>query len=73
MDVDAIAKDACDYLFRRGEHSAAEVEFHPREYLAERINEAVRAERERCCQIVYGQCGSDNVAERTVRAIRKSA
>ena len=30
----------------------------------------VLQERDRCCQIVYGQCGSDNVAERTVRAIR---
>lgn len=30
----------------------------------------VMLERERCCQIVYGQCSSDNVAERTVRAIR---
>jgi hypothetical protein len=31
---------------------------------------AVAAERERCCSIVYGQCGSDNVAQRTVDAIR---
>ena len=31
----------------------------------------VRAdEREACCAIVYGQCGSDNVAQRTVDAIR---
>lgn len=28
-------------------------------------------ERERCCAIVFGQCGSDNVAQRTVDAIRK--
>ena len=28
-------------------------------------------ERDRCCSIIYGQCGSDNVAERTVREIRK--
>ncbi|CAB5151041.1 hypothetical protein UFOVP148_20 [uncultured Caudovirales phage] len=27
-------------------------------------------EQARCCSIVYGQCESDNVAERTVRAIR---
>lgn len=27
-------------------------------------------ERDRCCSIIYGQCGSDNVAERTVQAIR---
>lgn len=28
------------------------------------------AEREACCSIVYGQCGSDNVAQRTVDAIQ---
>ena len=28
------------------------------------------AEREACCEIVYGQCESDNVAQRTVDAIR---
>ena len=28
------------------------------------------AEREACCSIVYGQCGSDNVAQRTVDAIK---
>ena len=28
------------------------------------------AEREACCKIVYGQCESDNVAQRTVDAIR---
>ncbi len=33
---------------------------------------AVHDERERCCEIVYGQAGSDNAAERTVRAIRES-
>jgi hypothetical protein len=28
------------------------------------------SEREACCAIVFGQCGSDNVAQRTVDAIR---
>ena len=28
------------------------------------------AEREACCKIVHGQCESDNVAQRTVDAIR---
>ena len=28
------------------------------------------AEREACCKIVHGQCESDNVAQRTVEAIR---
>ena len=27
-------------------------------------------EREACCKIVHGQCESDNVAQRTVDAIR---
>lgn len=35
------------------------------------VDAAVNSERERCCGIVYGECSSDNVAERTVRAIRK--
>ena len=38
--------------------------------LLDAFRDAVRAERERCCRIVYGQCSSDNAAERTVRAIR---
>ena len=33
-------------------------------------DEAVKAEREACCKIVYGLCESDNVAQRTVDAIR---
>lgn len=30
----------------------------------------VLAEQERCCGLVFGHCGSDNVAQRTVDAIR---
>ena len=30
------------------------------------------AEQERCATIVHGQCGSDNAAERTAKAIRKA-
>jgi len=33
-------------------------------------NLVAAAEREACCAIVYGQCDSDNVAQRTVDAIR---
>jgi hypothetical protein len=40
------------------------------EALAADCSAAVAAERERCCGIVYGQCDSDNVAQRTVDAIR---
>lgn len=38
--------------------------------LALAIDEAIAAERERCCQIVFGQASSDNAAQRTVDAIR---
>ena len=35
------------------------------------VEAAARAdEREACCAIVYGQCESDNVAQRTVDKIR---
>lgn len=46
-----------------------------RDELAKRLSElvdlAVAAERERCCKIVYGMAGSDNVAQRTVEKIRE--
>ena len=32
----------------------------------------IHEERERCCSIIYGQCESDNVAQRTVNAIRNN-
>jgi len=34
------------------------------------VIDCVEVERESCCAIVYGQCESDNVAQRTVDAIR---
>lgn len=36
----------------------------------QQLKAAVDAERDRCCKIVYGMAGSDNVAQRTVEAIR---
>ena len=37
----------------------------------ERFAALVRAaEQDRCCRIIYGMAGSDNVAKRTVDAIR---
>jgi hypothetical protein len=41
-----------------------------RHYWQERAMEAAAQEREACCAIVYGLCESDNVAQRTVDAIR---
>ncbi len=34
---------------------------------------AIQKEQDRCCAIVFGQCESDNVAQRTVNAIRGKA
>ena len=34
-------------------------------------NIVAAAEQDRCCKIVYGMAGSDNVAQRTVDAIRR--
>jgi len=31
----------------------------------------LKAEQDRCCQIIYGMCDSDNVAQRTVDKIRR--
>ena len=35
------------------------------------IDQGAAAEQERCCSLIFGHCGSDNVAQRTVDAIRK--
>lgn len=40
------------------------------EYVAAALREVRRKEQDRCCKLIYGHAGSDNVAERTVRAIR---
>lgn len=37
------------------------------------VSEAVKFERDRCIGIIHGQCGSDNVAQRTVDAIRSQS
>ena len=36
----------------------------------EKLEWAMKLEREACCAIVYGRCDSDNVAQRTVDAIQ---
>ena len=40
-------------------------------HLVELVNWAIQHEQNRCCAIVFSQCDSDNVAQRTVDAIRK--
>lgn len=37
------------------------------------VTSGIAAEQERCCSIVFGVCESDNVAQRTVDAIRLGA
>jgi hypothetical protein len=39
-------------------------------HLREQIAKKVAEEQDRCCEIIFGQCDSDNVAQRTVNAIR---
>ena len=48
----------------------AQALFAENDALRAELRAAVTAEREACCKIVYGQCESDNVAQRTVDAIR---
>jgi len=43
---------------------------HEFEYLAKLV---AAKEQDRCCAIVFSQCESDNVAQRTVDAIRGKA
>lgn len=44
-------------------------------YAREAILTAIRlsreAEQKRCCSLIFGYCGSDNVAQRTVDAIKR--
>jgi hypothetical protein len=35
------------------------------------IDQGTKAERKRCCSIIFGMCSSDNTAQRTVDAIWK--
>jgi hypothetical protein len=35
------------------------------------IDQGAAAEQKRCCSLIFGHCGSDNVAQRTVDAIKR--
>jgi hypothetical protein len=49
-----------------------DVRLHPEDI--DRFAHLVAAhEQKRCIGIIYGQCGSDNVAQRTVDAIRSQS
>lgn len=37
------------------------------------VRQAQQKEQDRCCRIIFGMAGSDNVAQRTVDAIRSKA
>ena len=43
------------------------------EYLERFANLVTAHEQNRCIGIIHGQCGSDNIAQRTVDAIRSQA
>lgn len=50
--------------------SGEEFRFVELRYLAHFAALVRAAEQDRCCRIIYGMAGSDNVAQRTVDAIR---
>jgi hypothetical protein len=48
-----------------------QLDSYAREAITQAIALAQKSERKRCCSIIWGLCGSDNVAQRTVDAIWK--
>ena len=66
-DIIRMAEEAALYPFDEGlicfEH----------EELITFCNLVAAHEQKRCIEIIYGQCGSDNVAQRTVDAIRSQS
>lgn len=66
--------DECEDIARRVAHSLPMSDFGSTRAIqafAQTLRAAVLAERERCCILIYGHASSENVAARTVRAIRK--
>lgn len=49
-----------------------ELDSYAQEAIKKAISIAQEMERKRCCSIIWGQCSSDNVAQRTVDAIWKN-
>ena len=66
--------DAAAEEIARGVKNLLSGPFSSQEMIVEYVSAALREvrikEQDRCCKIIYGQCSSDNAAERTVRAIR---
>jgi hypothetical protein len=72
-DIIRMAREADEYAVVYANKKLSPDVFHPDWHSARDEHFAAlvaAAERERCCGIVYGQCESDNVAQRTVDAIR---
>lgn len=70
--VNEWARDAgmpCAYC--GNDHTPEHACGHALDAEAKAIKAAVLAEREECCALVWGHASSDNVAQRTVDAIRK--
>ena len=59
---------------QRFAHLVYEATFRDANIAASRtiLDAAILEERERCCKIIYSMAGSDNVAQRTVDAIRSN-
>lgn len=50
-----------------------ELDGYAREAIILAIKIAKEDEQKRCCSLIFGHCGSDNVAQRTVDAIKWGA
>ena len=66
-DIIRMAADVAPYPYDEGM-----IHFDHEELIAF-YNRAVAHEQNRCIGIIHGQCGSDNVAQRTVDAIRSQS
>jgi len=71
---DAYGPGDVTQLVKRFAHLVYESVFRDANIAASRtiLDAAVLEERERCCKIIYSMAGSDNVAQRTVDAIRRN-
>jgi hypothetical protein len=58
------------YAFNLYKENIEQGDYCDRHYWQNLVIEIAAQEREACCAIVYGLCESDNVAQRTVDAIR---
>ena len=58
------------YAFNLYKENIKQGDYCDHHYWQDQAMKAAAQEREACCAIVYGQCESDNAAQRIVDAIR---